>query len=106
MLPLLFPENFRFSDDDCELMPFPERLFPDPEEEELEELEMLTSASLEKSVSELTRRADLRDSSKRMSSIFFNSVSFWNFAGNEAKINIPSSDAFWPYSLTRFGPAT
>ncbi len=33
-------------------------------------LEMTTSLSLEKSVSELTRRADLRDSSRRTSSAF------------------------------------
>ena len=39
------------------------------------ELERLTSANLEKSVSELMSRADLRDSNKRTSSIFFNKVS-------------------------------
>lgn len=37
--------------------------------------EILRSASLEKSVSELMRRADFRDSSSRTSSIFFNKVS-------------------------------
>ena len=38
-------------------------------------LERLTSANLEKSVSELMSRADLRDSNKRTSSIFFSKVS-------------------------------
>ena len=37
--------------------------------------ERLTSANLEKSVSELMSRADLRDSNKRTSSIFFSKVS-------------------------------
>ena len=37
--------------------------------------EMLRSANLEKSVSELISRADFRDSKSRTSSIFFNSVS-------------------------------
>ena len=37
--------------------------------------EILRSASLEKSVSELMSRADFRDSSNRTSSIFFNKVS-------------------------------
>ena len=38
-------------------------------------MEMLMSASLLKSVSELTRRADFRDSSSRTSSILANMVS-------------------------------
>ena len=37
--------------------------------------EILRSANFEKSVSELMRRADFRDSSNRTSSIFFNKVS-------------------------------
>lgn len=40
--------------------------------------EIATSASLEKSVSELTRRADLRHSRSRTSSIFRNTVSSCN----------------------------
>ena len=51
----------------------------DEVEDEAEEAEMLTSASFEKSVSELTSRADFRDSRRRTSSIFLRSVSSWNW---------------------------
>ncbi len=43
--------------------------------EDVAEDEMLTSASFEKSVSELTSRADFRDSRSLTSSIFLKSVS-------------------------------